>query len=149
MELAQSALQYASWPIVALVSLFLFKEHIGKALRNVRFFKAGSLELGFNEQIQNQGFTDTQLKIIHNLSAQEIDLFLLVSFSDGTDFNYNTGIDQVVFREALLKLQEAGLIVVTNPNDLPTNLRHITSPIGRRVRAMLINSTVTLLHADN
>ena len=148
MELAQSVLQYASWPIVVLIGLFLFKEPLVKLICNLRFFKAGTLEVGFAEQIQNQGFTDNQLKIIRTLTAQEIDLFLLVSFSDATDFNYTTDLDEEVFRKALLKLQDAGLIKITNPDNSSTNLRHITGPVGRRVRAMLINSTVALLHAN-
>jgi len=149
MELAQSALQYSSWPIVVLVALFLFKEPVRTALRNLRLFKAGSLEVGFNEQILSQGFDSAQLKIIRNLSAQEIDLFLLVSFSDEAGFNYSTGVDSVVFKNALLRLQNAGLIVVTNPDGPQTNVRHVTTPSGKRVRAMLINSTITLLHSNN
>ena len=148
MDLAQSAIQYASWPLVVLIGLLLFKEPLGKLLRNLRFFKTGTLEIGFNEQLQGQGFTDSQLKVVRNLSAMEIDLFLLVSFSDAQDFRYTTGMEPRPFRDAMLRLQEAGLILITTPNDPGTNLLHSTTPIGHRVRAMLINSTVALLHAD-
>jgi hypothetical protein len=118
-------------------------------LRNMRFFKAAGLEVEFNEQLQSQGFTDAQLKIVRKLSASEIDLFLLISFSDDKDFKYCINMEPMAFRGAMLRLQEAGLLLITNPQETGSNIRHKTTPIGRRVRAMLINSTIVLLQTHS
>lgn len=147
MQILNSALQYSSWPIVTLIGLFVFKAPLSVLIKNLRFLRAGKLEVSFEEQIQRLGFSEEQLRIVRTLSAQEIDLFLLVTFSDSPSFNYMTGLHEAAFSAALKKLQEAGLIVITNPDGPSTNLRHITTPIGHRVRTMLINSTVALLHA--
>ena len=148
MELAQSAIQYASWPLVTLVALFVLRKPLGKLLSNLRSVKAGSLEVAFGEQLQNQGFTDDQFKAIQSLTASEVDLFLLVSYSDSPTFKYDSTLPYLAFKNAMLRLQSAGLIKVSLADDANTHIHHSTTSVGHRIRAMLINSTVSLLHAS-
>jgi hypothetical protein len=82
---------------------------------------------------------------IADISADEIDLFLLVSFTDNKDFNYKIGMSPEMFKARCLRLQDMGLIEILNPEDSGTNLRHSITPLGRRVRGLLINSTAQLL----
>src|SRR5450759_1719610 len=146
MDIIQTTIQYASWPIVVLIGLLLFKQPIQQVILNLRSFKAGSLEASFTEGLNQQGLTAIQLKTIHSLTPAEIDIFLLASFSDKSDFNYTVGMEASEFRNVMFRLQDAGLLNITNPNDTGTNIRHNTTPIGKNVRAMLLNSTTKLLH---
>ena len=146
MDIIQTTIQYASWPIVVLIGLLLFKQPIQQVILNLRSFKAGSLEASFTEGLNQQGLTAIQLKTIHSLTPAEIDIFLLASFSDKSDFNYTVGMDTSEFRNVMFRLQDAGLLNIINPNDTGTNIRHNTTPIGKNVRAMLLNSTTKLLH---
>ncbi|MFA5824904.1 MAG: hypothetical protein WC825_02900 [Gallionellaceae bacterium] len=146
MDIIQTTIQYASWPIVVLIGLFLFKKPIREMISNLRSLKAGSLEASFTEGLSQQGLTDIQLMTIRSLSPADIDIFLLVSFSDSSQFNYSIGMDTVDFKNVVLRLQDAGLLEITSPKDAETNIRHNTTPIGKSIRAMLLSSTMRLLH---
>lgn len=148
MNILLAAIQYTSWPIVTLIGLFLFKAQLGELVSNLRQLKAGSLEASFAETLNQQGFSEAQLKIINTLSPAEIDIFLLASFSDNKEFNYSTGLEATEFKKIMSRLQRAGLLEITNPEDPGTNIRHNTTPIGKSVRAMLLNGTTKLLHTN-
>jgi len=147
-EITVAVLQYALWPLVVVFALVFLREPLWRLLSNVRFLKAGSVEVSFQDQIEKQGLTESQSKAVRTLTATEVDLFLLVSFSDAPQFTYVSGMDVSEYRNAMLRLQEAGLITVINQDDPGTNIRHVTTPAGRRVRVLLVNSVLALLRAD-
>lgn len=149
-EILKSAFQYLSWPLIAMALILIFKIPLAKMISNIRFFKAGSLEIDFGEKLLNQGFTDEQLKIVKNLTANEIDLFLLVSYTNAPNFHYSTGagLSNKDFRVMMLKLNEAGLIAITKDDGMGNDLFHTTTQIGLRTRAMIVNGTISLLHAN-
>ena len=144
-DVALALIEHVSWPFVMFLGFLLLRKEFAALLSRLRSFKSGSIELQLSEQIHNQGFSREQLASIGTLSADEIDIFLLVSFTDIPEFKYSTGIASDVFKQRMLRLQEAGLLRVTNPDDTGTNLHHNLTPLGRRLRALLINSTTQLL----
>ena len=144
-EISLSLIQYSSWPIVALLCVLLLREELGAFLKRLRGFKAGSVEVQLSEQLHNQGLSKDQLKLIGELSADEIEMFLLASFTDYQGFKYSVPLSAEIFKKRIVKLQEAGLIQITNPEDPGTNLTHNTTPVGRRFRSLLINSTTRLV----
>ncbi len=151
-ELIVDLIKATAWPaltIVVLIALFgplrdTAKE-IPTLLSRLSGMKAGPVEFQFNEQLQRQGFTEKQLAALRNLTADDIDIFLLVSFTDDPNFRYKTGIQPALFRSRILRLQGAGLLSVKNPENDGTNLMHDLTPLGRRLRGLLVNSTVGLL----
>lgn len=144
MEIANNALHYVSWPLTVLIISWCYRKPIAALLRNVRFLRTGNLELQFSEQLRTQGFTDLQLQAIAILSEGDIDLFLLVSYSDAPEFRYEIPADPSTFGDSLTKLERAGLMSITTSVDEKTH-KHVTTPAGRRVRALLVHSTAELL----
>lgn len=144
-EIFLSLIQHSSWPLVVLLCVLLLREEIGALLKRMRGFKAGSIEVQLSEQLHNQGLSKDQLKLIGELSADEIEMFLLASFTDYQGFKYSVPLPADVFKKRILKLQEAGLLRVINPEDPGTNLTHDTTPVGRRFRSLLLNSTTRLV----
>jgi len=142
-------IQYWPWPIVALVSLFIFRGAISKLFADVKSLKAGSIELAFEKQIQQQGLSKDQTIVFKALSSMDIDLFLMISFSDDATFNYRTGMPVISFKESLLRLQSSGLIILTNPEDSGTNIRHYITPLGKRIRSLFVNTCTTLLQRES
>jgi hypothetical protein len=145
MEIVQSLIEHFSWPLVVLLFMASFRSDLQAVLSRLKGLKAGSIELQLNEQLHAQGLTKQQLGSITSLTADELDLFLLVSFTEHVGFNYQTGLPQEVFKSRLLRLQEADLLQVLNPEDPGTNVRHNVTPLGRRLRAMLIGGSAQLL----
>ncbi len=86
--------------------------------------------------------------MVTSLSADEVELFLLVSYTDNLGFNYTTGLPPEVFKARLVRLRDSGLLEISNPEDPGTNIRHSITPLGRRVRAMLIGGTTQLLRGQ-
>ncbi|MSQ70230.1 MAG: hypothetical protein EXR27_02925 [Betaproteobacteria bacterium] len=140
-----ATIQHASWPIAILIALFVLRKEVRSLLGRIRGFKAGKVELKFNEELEQQGFTKKQLATLRTLTADEIDLFLLVSFSEAPNFRYQTGIDPAIFRQHMSRLEESGLLTITNPENDGSNLLHNLTPLGRRARSLFVNSTVELL----
>lgn len=145
MEIILAIIEHSSWPLVVLLCVVLLREEIGTLLKRIKVFKTGSVELQLSEQLHNQGLSKKQLKLIGELTADEIEMFLLASFTDYTGFKYNIPLPPAVFKSKIVKLQEAGLLEVSNPEDPGTGLIHTTTPVGRRFRALLLTSTTRLL----
>jgi len=144
-EIAIAIIEHALWPLVVFLCVLMLKKQLSALLERMTGLKAGSIELQFKQRIERQGFTPEQQVAFRNLSADEIDLFLLVSFSDDETFRYTTNMPFPTYRLRMLQLQEAGLLALTNPDDPGTNLLHNLTPLGKRVRALIVDSTVSLL----
>ncbi|MDP3858639.1 MAG: hypothetical protein Q8Q73_12845 [Stagnimonas sp.] len=144
-DIALSFIQYSSWPLALLLCVLLLRKQLTSFADRVRLFRAGGVEVQLAEQLHNQGFTKSQLDAVQGLSANDVDIFLLVSFTDDKSFKYFTSTDPILFKKSLLSLQDAGLLVLTNPEDPGTNLLHNLTPVGRRFRGLLVNSAVGLL----
>lgn len=134
-----------SWPLVFLICFFFLRKELRNLLSRLKGLKAGTVELQLTEQLHAQGLPKQQLKSITSLSADEIDLFLLVSFTEHLGFNYSTPLPPEVFKKRLIRLQEAGLLEITNPEDPGTNIRHNILPLGLRLRALLISGAAQIL----
>ena len=144
-EIVLSLIEHFSWPLVLLVCFFFLRKELSALLGRMKGFRAGAVEIQLTDQLHAQGLPKEQLETIASLSADELDLFLLVSFTEHVGFNYSTGLPPEVFKKRLLRLQEAGLLELLNPEDSGSNLRHNITPLGRRVRALLIGSSAQLL----
>jgi len=144
-EITVAFLQYSSWPLVAILIFFFFRSEIGEFLSRLRGLKAGKVELQLAQQIRNQGFTKEQLSAISSLTADDINIFLLATFTENPSFKYDTGIPYARFKECLLKIQDAGLILIAEIDDSQSKILHTQTSSGRRVRDMLVNSSVELL----
>jgi len=144
-EISIALIKHALWPLVVLLCVLMLRKQLAALLERMTGLKAGSVELQFKERIERQGFTPEQRTAFRNLSADELDLFLLVSFSDDKVFRYTTNMPFPTYRQRMLRLQEAGLLTLTNPDDPGTNLLHNLTPLGKRVRALIVDSTVSLL----
>ena len=145
MEIAIALIEHALWPLVVFLCVLMLRKQLAALLERMTGLKAGSVELQFKENIERQGFTPEQRVAFKNLSADELDLFLLVSFSDDNVFRYTTNMPFPTYRQRMLLLQDAGLLCLTNPEDPGTNLLHNLTPLGKRVRALIVDSTVGLL----
>lgn len=145
MELAVAFLEYAAWPLVVLCGFLLFGSALRKMLMRVRGMKAGSVEVQFEEELHRQGLTKHQLEAIESLTAEEIGLFLLVSYSDSLGFDYRTALPIEVYKARLVRLSEAGVVHILNPENPGDDLRHSVTPAGNRFRSLVINSTARML----
>jgi hypothetical protein len=142
-------IQYWPWPIVTLLGMFVFRGSISKLLGNVKSFKAGSVEVDFDKHLRQQGLSEEQSTAFKSLSSTDIDLFLLISYSDDPSFNYQTPMAFELLKESMLRLQSSGLVSIINPEDPGTNLRHSVTPLGRRIRALLVSTCTTLLQRES
>jgi hypothetical protein len=145
MELATTFLEHASWPLVVFCGFLLFGASIRKMLSRVRGARAGSVEVQFEEELHHQGLTKDQLLAISSLTGEELGLFLLVSYSDSLGFNYNTALPPDVYKARVLRLRDAGLLHIHNPDNPGTDIRHNVTPAGNRFRALVITSTSRML----
>jgi hypothetical protein len=144
-EIVLSFIEHSSWPLAVLVCVFLLRDELRKLIDRLRALRAGSVEFQLSEQLQTQGLSKDQLKSIVELSADELEMFLLASFTDYKGFRYSIPLPAETFKARMLALQQAGLIQIANPEDPGTNLIHNTTPLGRRFRSLLLNSTARLV----
>lgn len=148
-EIIHALIEHSSWPITLLVCLLLIRKELSNLLFRLKGFKAGTIELQMSDQLNAQGLPKKQFESITSLSADEIDLFLLVSFMDEDTFKYDIPIPSEVFKKRMHRLQEAGLIEIVNiknpENTTGVNITHKITPLGTRVRGLLIGSTAQLL----
>lgn len=148
MEILKAAIEHLSWPLTVLICVLLFQAELRALIRRLRGFKAGSIELQLHEQLAAQGISKEQLALLTSLSADDVELFFLVSYTDSVGFNYTTGLPPDVFKARLLSLRDSGLLDVSNPEDIGVNLRHNLTPLGCRIRAMLIGGATQLLRGQ-
>jgi hypothetical protein len=146
-DIIVSAFQYASWPAALLMALWWFRDNIRASVGRLRIFNAGSVEFDFIERIRRQDFTASQLAKFKLLSVEEIELFLMASYSESGHFFYHLGaaMDFAVFRRCMGNLDEAGLMRLLNPEDDGRNLRHASTSLGKSIRSLLIDSSVGLI----
>ena len=146
-DIIVSAFQFASWPLALLMTMWWFREHIRALIGRLHFLKPGSVESDFLERIRRQDFTDAQMARFKQLSVEEIELFLMVSYSESGHFFYHLGaaMDFVAFRRCMGNLDEAGLMRLLNPEDDGKNLRHAITSLGKNIRGLLIDSSVGLI----
>jgi hypothetical protein len=146
-DIVVSVFQYASWPLAFLVALWWFRTNLRGLIGELRLQKAGSVEFDFKERMQRQDFTAAQMAIFKQLSVEEIELFLMVSYSDSGQFFYHLGdaMDFAAFRLSMGKLDQAGLMRLLNPEDDGQKLRHSITSLGKNIRALLIDSSVGLM----
>jgi hypothetical protein len=145
MELAVTFIEHASWPLVVLCGFLIFGSALRKMLTRLRGMRAGSVEVQFEEELHRQGLTKDQLEAIASLTAEELGLFLLVSYTDSVGFNYSTALPPDVFKARLVRLSEAGLVHILNPENPGNDLRHNVTPAGNRFRSLVVNSTARML----
>lgn len=143
-EIVKTALQSALWPFVVLVSLVVFKGQINKLVSGLRLFRAGSVEVVFDKRLKNLKLDDSRLESLRDLTHEEIGFFLLVSYSDDPDFKYEPGISTTRFYKILTALESAGLIEVVIPEDVSNARHHRLTPEGKRIRAIVLESTSRL-----
>ncbi|MGI2002419.1 hypothetical protein [Shewanella frigidimarina] len=144
-EITLSLINNFSWPLVILVCLFTMKKEISKLLSRLNTFKAGSVELQMSEQLHAQGLTKEQLITLGELSVDELDLFLLASFSENLGFSYQTTLPPEIFKKRLLALAKAGLFEDLETDDGSSKIMHNLTPMGKTVRVLLLNGSIQLL----
>ncbi len=145
MEIVQSFIEHGSWPLVAIIGFVLFGSPLRRMLLRIRGAKAGSVEVQFEEEVRDQRLTHEQLQNISSLTNEELELFLLVSFTEHEGFNYETPLPTEIFRHRIQKLSEAGLLDILNPDDTGANVRHNLTSAGNRFRALVVQSITRML----
>ena len=80
-DITLSLIQHLSWPLFVFFYLLVLRREIGGFLGRLRLLKAGTVELELSGQLQLQGFSEKQLATLKKLSAEDVDIFLLISFT--------------------------------------------------------------------
>jgi hypothetical protein len=148
MQIALAIIRYALWPLIVLLGILILRSPLAELPGRLTGLKAGSVEIQFKERIERQGFAPEQRAAFKNLSSDEVEIFLLISFSESHAFSYKVDIPAPTYRQRMLRLQAAGLLTLLNPDDPGTNLIHNLTPLGKRVRALIVDSTVGLIRGD-
>lgn len=146
-EIFLATIQYSSWPLALFLCFWFTRKEIRSLLGKIKGLKTGPLELQFSEQISAQGLTPEQLAPITELTADEIDLFYLVTFSEIPGFNYSVPFPAAILKKRLIKLEKAGLIEILNTEDPGEDIRHNPTSLGLRIRSALINSSAQLVRS--
>ena len=147
-EIILALIEHSSWPLVVIASVVLLRNQLTQLIKKLRGFRAGSIELRLGEEIAKQGFSEDELLSIRDLTTDELDLFLLVSYDESTEFSYKLPMDSDTFKIALQRLEMSGLIKIVNPDNPGTDLRHLTTSAGRRLRHLLVNDLANLLREN-
>lgn len=137
-----------AWPIATLLICgFFFKTEISKLLSKIRVssLKAGSVELQFSEQLHYESFTKEQLKAITELTKEELNIFMVASYSNDPKFRYIPAIDQANLNNHLVQLEKAGLIEIQGEPNSQALTFHYTTRLGQKFRELIIESTSSLL----
>lgn len=145
MDISLALITHAAWPLTTLICLFLLRKELSELISRLKGLKAGALELLMSEELHSTSLNESQLKAISNLSAEDIDLFLLVSYSEAIGFRYELPIPQEVFKTRMAILHETGLIEVLNSENPGTDIRHNITPMGFQVRSLLLRGSKQLL----
>ncbi|GAC33705.1 hypothetical protein [Paraglaciecola polaris] len=133
-----------AWPLVVLIVLYVLRTEISKMLSRLSTLKAGNVEMQLHEQISAQDLSVEQLHKLSKLSVGELDLFLLVSFSENIGFTYQTTIPREIFMRRLKALEDAALLEILK-NYEGDNIRHNLTESGRTLRQLVITSSTQLL----
>lgn len=144
MEIVLALIEHSSWVIFFAVLMWVYRKDLPSIIKRLQSLKAGSVELKLYNDLHAKGFSKEQLTTFGNLSFEEMDVFLLVSFL-GSEIKYKTGIDKDTFKKHMQHLAEIGLLTITNPHDDGGDLQHVLTENGRELRSSLIKSTKNLL----
>ena len=124
------------WPLFAVAALLVLRsamERIGN--RGAR--PAAAAPDIVRRGLGAEGLKTDQRAALRALSADEIDVFLLVSYSD--QHQYDTGLAPEQLRATLKRLAGAGLITIIDETN-PRYVTHETTALGKRLRALLVSS---------
>lgn len=146
MDLLPELIEHSSWPIAFLIALLMFRTPISRLLQRLKLFNVKGVEAQFINDLEAQGLSEENLEQLRSLTATDINLFLLTSFSDDRLFSYSTEIPVEEFRNSINNLVKAGLLEVKEPDETGKDIRHLTTPLGNRLRAMSVNTLAKLIH---
>ncbi|QKE63303.1 hypothetical protein HNE05_07985 [Aquipseudomonas campi] len=146
-EIILKLVEFSSWPIVVLIAAYLLRDPIKKLISRFNGIRAGDIEIQMRQQMHAQSLTEEQLEKISVLSTDEIDLFLLVSFTEAIGFNYTVPIPKNILHERLYYLEKLGLLKIYPPESEDAPIRHDCTPEGRRVRELIINGASQLVRS--
>ena len=150
MEIWVALIEFAFWPITVLIVFFFLREPISKLMGKVRFIRNSGLEVAFTDDLLRQGFSKDQLEAIEQLTEADIDLYLLISYSDAPEFKYEIPVSSKEdHASSFARLEKAGLMRVATRNEDGMPALHLSTPAGRRVRSLLVRSTAELLRSGS
>jgi hypothetical protein len=144
-DITTSALQNLPWPVLTGIFLFCFKPEIRNLIKKMSTFKAGSVEINFSESIKNERFNKQQTELITSMSSELVDFFFFISYADDEHFEYQLGVEMEKLQKNLNSLTEIGLITFSLGDDISKPFRHQITPLGRRLRSMMIEGSVNLI----
>lgn len=136
-------IDHSSWVIFLAVLLFIYRKKLPNFFDKLESFKAGGVEVKFSKKLHSK-FSQEQISKFSELSFEEMDVFLLVSFLTA-DADYQTGMEKGIFKKYMLRLQEIGLLKILNPENDGNNLRRELTEDGRKLRKFLVESSTDLL----
>lgn len=145
-EIIIASIAHFSWPLVFIIAIFMLRTPICALLQRVNAFKAGSVELQLQETLSTQNLSEKQIAQINKLTVDELDLFLLASFSENIGFNYQTPMPPETFKRRMQSLENAGLLEILNPDDDGKNIRQNVTETGKHVRSVILNGATKILH---
>lgn len=133
------------WPIFAVAAiLVLLKRMDAIARARVAPGRASAQDI-FGGALGTEGLDEPQRAAIRALTADELDVFLLVSYSD--QHQYETGLAPEVLLRTLKRLAAARLIAIIDETN-PRYVTHETTPLGKRLRALLVSSAAALVRGS-
>ena len=144
-DIALAIINESSWPIAILICFFFLRTEIKKFISKLKGVKAGTIEVLLTQELHRTNLTEKQLKAISSLSAEEIDLFLLVSYSENPVFTYELPEPREMFIKKINKLEETGLIIAQNTKTDEGRILHEMTPLGTQVRVTLLKGVQQLL----
>lgn len=137
-------IQHAMWPAVSILIIFLFRQDLKILVSGLRQLRAGSIEVVFGKRFEKLGLNGNEIEALKALDYEDISFFLLSSYSSDPEFKYEPALTTANFHGKLQNLENAGLIVIANPENALGKREHYVTPTGKRLRSIIIESTARL-----
>jgi len=146
LEEVSEVIKVLAWPLVTLVIFFSAKDKVLGSLSRLTTLRSSSVELTFGRQLQAQGLDLEAISSLSALTPDQIELFLLISYSDEPGFHYELPHSRERYAERIRALEHVGLIEIESEQSPGNDVRHRLTGFGKRFRAMLINASTEMLH---
>lgn len=123
------------WPLFAVAALVVLRSALGR-IGSLGERPAAAAQDIVRRGLGAEGLSTEQRTALRQLTADELDVFLLVSYSD--QHQYDTGLAPELLRATLRRLAGAGLITIIDETN-PRYVTHETTALGKRLRALLVS----------
>lgn len=141
MDLLAEFLRDIWWPVFAVAALLVLRSRLAQLGERLAAPAAAPQDV-LRRGLGAEALEPERRAALHALSADELDLFLLLSYSD--QHQYDTGLPPEQLLPILRRLAQAGLITIVDETN-PRYVTHETTAFGKRLRALLVSGAAALL----